>query len=173
MSTFTNELYCGLLIRILLGFMLYYKLHTNKLYDINQKIDKIINLIEPKKRHNNKPSKPFGKRSYLPDIEKLWRDFKNVFDKKAGLDPKFSFNQMALEIYKLLNKQTAIAASTIRNFSLRRTTPRRKTIEAIQRWIDKEKKENVDYSDGENENEEIDNNDNILNNSDSEKDNET
>jgi hypothetical protein len=160
MPTFTSEFYCGLLIGVLLGFMLYYKLHTNKLYDINQKIDKIINLIEPKKRHNNKSRKPFGKRSYLPDVEKLWKNFKNVFDKKAGLDPKFSFNQMALEIYKLLNKQKAIAASTIRHFYLRRTIPRKKTIEAIQRWIDEEK-EIVNHEDDEI----IDDSDNFINNS--------
>ena len=50
---------------------------------------------------------------------------------------------MAFEIYKLLDKQKAIAASTIRNFYLRRTTPRKKNIEAIQRWIDEEKKKSV------------------------------
>src|SRR6185369_1548203 len=124
MPTFTSEFYCGLLIGILLGFMLYYTLHKNKLYVINQKIDRIINLIEPKKRHNNKPSKPFGEQSYFSDVEKLWKNFKNLFDKKAELDPKFSFNKMAVEIYKLLNKQKAIAASTIRKFYFRRTTPR-------------------------------------------------
>ena len=70
MPTFTSEFYCGLLIGILLGFMLYYILHKNKLYVINQKIDRIINLIEPTKRHNNKPSKQFGEQSYLPDVEK-------------------------------------------------------------------------------------------------------
>src|SRR5436189_5882749 len=97
----SSEFYCGLLIGVLLGFMLYYKPNRNKLDDINQKIDKIINLIEPTKRHNNKPSKQFGEQSYLPDVEKLLKNFKNLFDKKAGLDPKFSFNQMATEIRKL------------------------------------------------------------------------
>jgi len=89
MPTFTSEFYCGLLIGILLGFMLYYTLHKNKLYVINQKIDRIINLIEPTKRHNNKPSKQFGEQSYLPDVEKLLKNFKNLFDKKAGLDLNF------------------------------------------------------------------------------------
>jgi len=60
---------------------------------------------------------------------------------------------MAFKIYKLLEEKT-VAASTIRNFYFRRTTPRKKTIEAIQRWIDEEKKRNVNYSDGENKNEE-------------------
>ena len=82
-----------------------------------------------------------GEQNLLPEIEKLW-----------------------IEIYKLL-KEKAIAASTIRNFYLRRTTPRKKTIEAIQRWIDEEKKGNVNHAD-----EEIDDSDNII---DSTKDNET
>ena len=73
---------------------------------------------------------------------------------------------MSFEIYKLLEEK-AVAASTIRNFYLRRTTPRKKTIEAIQRWIDEEKKENANHS-----YEEIDNSDNIINDSNSIKDNE-
>src|SRR6185437_13870489 len=101
-------------------------LHQNKLHDINQKIDKIINLIEPKKRHNNKPSKPFGKRNYLSDVEKLWKIFNNLFDKKTGMDPKFSFNQMATEIREL-REGKGIAASTLKNFYERKTNPRKKT----------------------------------------------
>src|SRR6185503_2610690 len=125
MPTFTSEFYCELLVGVLLGFMLYYTLHQNKLHDVNQKIDKIINLIEPKKRHNNKLSKQFGERSYLPDVEKLWKNFKDLFDKKAGLNPKFSFNQMAFEIHNLLGKGKTVAVSTIRNFYFRQTTPRK------------------------------------------------
>ena len=78
---------------------------------------------------------------------------------------------MAFEISKLLNKQKTITASTIRNFYLRRTTPRKKTIEAIQRWIDEEKKENVNCSDM---GEDIGDSDNniVINNSNSITDNE-
>ena len=140
----------------ILGFLLYYKFHKNKLYDINQKIDKIINLIEPKKRHNKRPSKPFGERSYLPDVEKLWKNFKNLFDKKAGLDPKFSFNQMAAEIREL-REGKGVAASTLENFYKRKTNPRKRTLEAIEEWIAKNK--------------EIDDNDNIINSSDNKEDN--
>ena len=136
MPTFTSEFYCGLLIGVLLGFMLYYTLHQNKLHDINQKIDKIINLIEPKKRHNNKPSNPFGERSYLPDVEKLWTNFKNLFDKKAGLDPNFSFNQMATEIREL-REEKGIVASTLKSFYKRKTNPRKSTLKAIEEWMDK------------------------------------
>ena len=138
MSTFTSEFYCGLLIGILLGFMLYYTLHKNKLYVINQKIDRIINLIEPTKRHNNKPSKQFGEQSYLPDVEKLLKNFKNLFDKKAGLDLNFSFNQMATEIREL-REGKGVAASTLKSFYERKTNPRKSTLKAIEEWIDKNK----------------------------------
>ena len=73
---------------------------------------------------------------------------------------------MAFEIHKLLEVK-AVVASTIRNFYLRRTTPRKKTVEAIQRWIDEEKKEIVDHEDDENKNKDIGDGDNIINNSDS------
>ena len=138
MPTFTSEFYCGLLIGILLGFMLYYILHKNKLYVINQKIDRIINLIEPTKRHNNKPSKQFGEQSYLPDVEKLLKNFKNLFDKKAGLDLNFSFNQMATEIREL-REGKGVAASTLKSFYERKTNPRKSTLKAIEEWIDKNK----------------------------------
>ena len=138
MPTFTSEFYCGLLIGILLGFMLYYTLHKNKLYVINQKIDRIINLIEPTKRHNNKPSKQFGEQSYLADVEKLLKNFKNLFDKKAGLDLNFSFNQMATEIREL-REGKGVAASTLKSFYERKTNPRKSTLKAIEEWIDKNK----------------------------------
>ena len=57
-----------------------------------------------------------------------------ILNERIKLDPKFSFNKMAFEIYKLLEEK-AVTASTIRNFYLRRTTPRKKTIEAIQRCV--------------------------------------
>ena len=131
----SSEFYCGLLIGVLLGFMLYYKLHRNKLYDINQKIDKIVNLVEPTKRHNNKRSKQFGERSYLPDVEKLLKNFQKLFDKKSGLDPKFSFHQMATEIREL-HEGRGIAASTLKSFYKRKT---KRTLEAIEEWINKNK----------------------------------
>ena len=47
---------------------------------------------------------------------------------------------MPFEIHKLHAEGKAVAASTIRSFYLRKTTPWKKTIETIQRWIDEEKK---------------------------------
>jgi len=104
----------------------------------------------------------------------LWKNFKDLFDKKAGLNPKFSFNQIAFEIHNLLGKGKTVAASTIRNFYFR-TTPRKKTIEAIQRWIDEAKKKNVNHADVENESKEIDNSDDniVINNRNSKEDNES
>jgi len=138
MPTFTSEFYCGLLIGILLGFLLYYTLHKNKLYVIYQKIDRIINLIEPTKRHNTKPSKPFGEQSYLPDVEKLLNNFKNLFYKKAELDLNFSYNQMATGIREL-REGKGVAASTLKSFYERKTNPRKSTLKAIEEWIDKNK----------------------------------
>jgi len=124
----------------------------------------LTKIIKSRKLSKTKPS---ANKIYSPDIETLWNALRQLYDKRIELDSKFSFNEMAFEISKLLNKQKTIAASIIRNFYLRRTTPRKKTIEAIQRWIDEETKENGNYSD-----EEIDNSDNVINNSKSIKDNE-
>ena len=74
----------------------------------------------------------------MPDVEKLLKSFKNLFDKKAGLDQNFSFNQMAIEIREL-REGKGIAASTLKIFYKRKTNPRKRTLEAIQEWIDKNK----------------------------------
>ena len=116
-------------------------------------------------------TKPSANKTYSLEVETLWNNFNQLYDERIKLDPKFSFNKMAFEIYKLLEEK-AVTASTIRNFYLRRTTPRKKTIEAIQRWIDEEKKENVNHSDGDDESKEIDDSSNIINNSDNKEDNE-
>ena len=81
---------------------------------------------------------------------------------------------MAFEIYKLLEEK-AVASSTIRNFYFQSTTLRKKTIEAIQCWIDEAKKKNVNHADVENESKEIDNSDDniVINNRNSKEDNES
>ena len=104
----------------------------------------------------------------------MWNDLKRLYDRRTESDPKLSFDEITFEIHKLFGEGKAVAASTIRNFYLRRTTPRKKTIEAIQRWIDEEMKENVNHSDGDNENKEIhvNDNDNVINNSNDKNDSE-
>ena len=110
-------------------------------------------------------------RDYPPEIENLWNDLILLFEKRIKSDPKFSFNKMVLEIHKLLGEGKSIAVSTIRNFYLRRTTPRKKSIMAIQCWIEEEKKKNVNNEDDENENQGIDDSDSIISNSNGKNDN--
>ena len=118
MLTFNGELFCGLLIGLLLGFLLHYKTYKNQFYIIiNQKTDQIINKIEPRKSQlKNKINKLTDDKKYSQEIENLWKDFKQLFDKKTELDPKFSFSEMVIEIHELLGEGKSVAASTIKNF---------------------------------------------------------
>src|SRR6185312_13538969 len=140
-----------------------FKIHKDQLHIINQKIDELINLVEPKKKP--KSSKQIGQRNYPPEIENLWNDLVLLYEKRIKSDSKFSFNKMVLEIHKLLGEGKRIAVSTIRNFYLRRTIPRKTSIMAIRCWIEDEKKKTVNDEDGEEENQDIDDSDFIINNS--------
>src|SRR5439155_2134488 len=107
---------------------------------INQKIDQIIDKIEPRrKQFKNKTNQLTSDKQYSQEIENLWKDFKQLFDKNTGLNPDFSFNEMIIEIRQLLGYGKGVAASTIKNFYQQKTNPRRKTIEAIQEWVNKER----------------------------------
>ena len=150
MFTFTSEFFLGVLIGSVLGMTCNSQLHNMRILSKTMK---------------SRITKPSANKTYSAEVETLWNDFKRLYDKRIELNPKFSFNKMAFEIYKLVEEK-AVAASTIRNFYL----PRGKTIEAIQRWIDE--KENVNDEDDENKNKEIDNNDSIINDNNSIKDNE-
>src|SRR6185369_5925874 len=121
MFTFTGEFFIGALIGFVLGMLCNSQLHNMRILSKTMK------------------SKPSANKTYSLEVETLWNDFNRLYDERIKLDPKFSFNKMAFEIYKLLEEK-AVTASTIRNFYLRRTTPRKKTIEAIQRW-DRRRKE--------------------------------
>ena len=161
MLTFNNELFCG----GLLGFLIHHKTYQNQLHTINQKIDQIIDKIEPRrKQFKNKTNQLTSDKQYSQEIENLWKDFKQLFDKNTGLNPNFSFNEMVIEIRQLLGDGKGVAT---KNFYQRKTNPRRKTIEAIQEWVNKEKKKEVeseDYEDDENE-ENMNINNNIIDNS--------
>src|SRR5439155_24427098 len=94
------------------------------------------------------------------------------FQTNTGLNPNFSFNEMVIEIRQLLGDGKGVAASTIKNFYQRKTNPRSKTIEAIQEWVNKEKKKEVESEDYEEENKNNEDtnindniNDNIIDNS--------
>jgi len=142
MLTFTSEFFFGVFIGFVLGLLLNGVIYNSQLHNVGL----LTKIIKSRKLSKTKPS---ANKIYSPDIATLWNALRQLYDKRIELDSKFSFNEIAFEISKLLNKQKTIATSTIRNFYLRRTTLRKKTIEAIQRWIDEEKKENVNYSDEE------------------------
>ena len=75
----------------------------NQLHTINQKIDQIIDKIEPRrKQFKNKTNQLTSDKQYSQEIENLWKDFKQLFDKNTGLNPDFSFNEMVIEIRQLL-----------------------------------------------------------------------
>ena len=150
MLTFNNKLFCGLLIGLLLGFLIHHKTYQNQLHTINQKI---IDKIEPRrKQFKNKTNQLTSDKQYSQEIENLWKDFKQLFDKNTGLNPDFSFNEMVIEIRQLLGYEKGVAASTIKNLYQWKTNPRSKTIEAIQEWVNKEKKKEVESEDYEEDN---------------------
>ena len=109
--------FCGLLIGLLLGFLIHHKTYQNQLHTINQKIDQIIDKIEPRKSQlKNKINQLTDDKKYSQEIENLWKDFKQLFDKKTGLNPDFSFSEMVIEIRQLLGDGKGVATSTIKNF---------------------------------------------------------
>ena len=96
-----------MLIGLLLGFLIHYKTCKNQLYIINQIIDQIIDKIEPRKSQlKNKINQLTDDKKYSQEIENLWKDFKQLFDKNTGLNPNFSFNEMVIEIHQLLGYGT-------------------------------------------------------------------
>ena len=104
MLTFTSEFLLGVFIGFVLGLLLNGILRNSRLNNAGALIQstklKFITKL------------PVANKIYSPEIEKLWNDLKRLYDKRIKLDPKFSFNKMAFEIYKLLEEK-AVAASTI------------------------------------------------------------
>ena len=62
----------------------------------------LTKIIKSRKLSKTKPS---ANKIYSPDIETLWNALRQLYDKRIELDSKFSFNEMAFEISKLLNKK--------------------------------------------------------------------
>ncbi len=89
-------------------------------------LNRWVKKIEFKNKSNNLT----GDKKYSQIIENLWKDFKQLFDKKIELNSNFSFSEMVIEIRELLGEGKDVAASIIKNFYQRKTNPRRKMIEA-------------------------------------------
>jgi len=137
MLDFTIEFICGLLIGLVFSPLLHYITYI-QLCDLNQKLEIIIQAVESKIKVKSKSRKSLSERHYSFDIESLWKDFKPLFDMKSELDSDFSFNQVATQIREL-REGKGVAALTLKSFYQRKTNPRKRTLEAIQEWIDKNK----------------------------------
>ena len=118
MLTFISEFFFGVFIGFVLGQLINGMTFNSQLRNMGI-------LIKNMKSRKSSIMKPSANKP-------LWNDLKRLYDKRTELDPRFSFKKISFEIYKLLEEK-AVAASTIQNFYFRRTTPRRKTIETIQR----------------------------------------
>src|SRR6185436_7085676 len=94
MLTFTNEFFFGVFIGFALGLLL------NAIL-CNGRPNNTGALIQTIKLHSITKLSATNK-IYSPEIEKLWNDLKRLYDKRIKLDPKFLFNKMAFEIYKLV-----------------------------------------------------------------------
>jgi len=90
MFTFTSEFFLGVLIGFVLGMICNSQLHNMRILSKTMKSRK----LPITKRTENK--------IYSPDVETLWRDLRQLYDKRTESDPNFSFNKMAFEIHKLL-----------------------------------------------------------------------
>jgi len=121
MLDFTIEFICGLLIGLVFSPLLHYITYI-QLCDLNQKLEIIIQAVESKIKVKSKSRKSLSERHYSFDIESLWKDFKTLFDMKSELDSDFSFNQVATQIREL-REGKGVAASTLKNFYLRKTNP--------------------------------------------------
>ena len=104
MFALTTEFILGLLIGIILGYSLYYKIHKDQLHIINQKIEEVINLMEPKKKP--KSTRQIGQRDYPPEIENLWKNFKVLFDNRLELDSNFYSTKWLLKPANYSVKET-------------------------------------------------------------------
>ena len=86
MLTFTSEFFFGVFIGFVLGLLINgmtFNSQLRKYGTINQdyKVQKVIKM------------KPTGNKIYSPDVETLWRDLRQLYDKRTESDPKFSFNK--------------------------------------------------------------------------------
>jgi len=130
MLAFTIEIFCELLLLITLiaGTFLSYKPH-------NQFLDIIQSLVQAIK------SKPI-KRKYSSNITQLWKDFNKLFDKNSELDSVL-FNKAIIKSHKLCEKRRCCLYS--KKLHKQKNQFSRKTIGALKKWLDKERRSEAEY----------------------------
>ena len=126
MLAFASEFFFGVLIGFVLGLLLNSIIYNKQLHNMRL----LTKTLKSRKLSKTKPSA---------------NKFIRQISKRCGTtwDNNFHLRKCHSKFINYLEEK-AIAASTIWNFYLQRTTPQKKTIGAIQYWIDEEKKKNVD-----------------------------
>ena len=134
MFTFAIEI-CELLLLItfIAGTSFYYKT-LNQVRIITQTLFQAI-----KKRTIESKYRLLVERKYLSSITCFWEDLNKLLDKTSELDSVL-FNKMVIKYHKVHGRKSIIAFILKGQFS-------RKTIEALKKWVDKEKgKRNIDVN---------------------------
>jgi hypothetical protein len=131
MFTFAVEIFCELLLLITLiaGTSLYHKNH-NQVRIITQTLFQAIKSRTIKSKYQS-----LIERKYLSS---LWESLNKLLDKTSELDSVL-FNKMVIKYHKVHGRKSIIAFILKGQFS-------RKTIEALEKWVDKEKEGNVDVN---------------------------
>ena len=126
MFTFAIEI-CELLLLItfIAGTSFYYKT-LNQVRIITQTLFQAI-----KKRTIESKYRLLVERKYLSSITCFWEDLNKLLDKTSELDSVL-FNKMVIKYHKVHGRKSIIAFILKGQFS-------RKTIEALKKWVDKEK----------------------------------
>jgi len=141
----TIEFVCGLLIGLVVGHLFHYKTYI-QLCNINQKLESVIQAVESKS-NLNPASCPANKNAQMT-LKIYGKILKNSLIQNLS----WTRTKVATQIRELRGGQ-AIVYSTLNDFYQRKTNPRKITVEAVQKWVDKEK---------EKENDCVNNNDNDM-----------
>ena len=134
MFTFAIEI-CELLLLItfIAGTSFYYKT-LNQVRIITQTLFQAI-----KQRTIESKYRLLVERKYLSSITCFWEDLNKLLDKTSELDSVL-FNKMVIKYHKVHGRKSIIAFILKGQFL-------RKTIEALKKWVDKEKgKRNIDVN---------------------------
>jgi len=113
MPTFNCELVCRLLIGLLLGFLLHYKTYKNQFYIINQKIDQIINKIEPRKSQLKNKINILMIKNIHKRLKIYGRISNNYLTKRLNWIQNFHLVKWTLKFVNYLEKEKGVTTSTI------------------------------------------------------------
>ena len=73
----------------------------------------------------------------------VWKDFNKLFDKKSELDSVL-FKKVVIKYHKLCERKGVIAF-ILKGLHQQKNQFSRKTIEALKKWVDKERRSEYEY----------------------------